>query len=139
MFKKTVLENGLRIIIAPMQGTNTVTILVLCETGSDNDPENELGISHFLEHMFFKGTKRRPTPQILAKELDSMGGYSNAFTSHEMTGYHIKVGKIYYPKALDILADVYVNSLLNAEEINRERQVILEERKLRYEDPGIYI
>lgn len=138
MFKKVTLDNGLRVLTAPMQGTNTVTILVMCETGSDHDPDNELGISHFLEHMFFKGTSNRPTPQILAKELDSMGGYSNAFTSHEMTVYEIKVGKIYYQKALDIIADIYSNSLLNGEEIDRERQVILEERKFRYEDPGIY-
>lgn len=139
MFHKTTLDNGLRIITAPMTGTNTVTILVLCETGSDNEPKNQGGISHFLEHLFFKGTLNRPTPQVVAQELDSMGGFSNAFTSHEVTGYYIKAGKIYYERALNILADIYTSSLLKAEEIDRERQVIIEERKMRYEDPSIYI
>ena len=85
MFKKTVLENGLRIITAPMQGTNTVTVLVLCGTGSDYESRDISGISHFLEHMFFKGTKNRPTPDVIRHELDGIVSVSNAFTSHEIT------------------------------------------------------
>lgn len=127
MFKKIVLDNGLRIITAPMQGTNTVTVLVLCGTGSDYESKEINGISHFLEHMFFKGTQRRPTPQTIAYELASMGSISNAFTSHELTGYYIKAGKNYLPNSLDILADIYKNSLLLGEEIEREKQVIIEE------------
>ncbi|MBI4134674.1 MAG: insulinase family protein [Candidatus Sungbacteria bacterium] len=138
MFRKTTLKNGLRIITAPMTGTNTVTVLVLCETGSDNEPEGKIGISHFLEHLFFKGTKRRPTPQIVNQELDSMGGFSNAYTWRETTGYYIKVGKIYFEAALDILADIYTSALLKDEEIERERQVIIEERKMRLDDPSIH-
>ena len=106
MFKKIALENGLRILTAPMQGTNTVTILVLCNTGSDYETKRENGISHFLEHMFFKGTERRPTPHGVKEELDAMGSISNAFTSHETTGYYIKVGTPYLDRALDILADI---------------------------------
>src|SRR3990167_2038628 len=95
MFKKITLTNGLRIITAPMQGTNTVTVLVLCGTGSDYESKDINGISHFLEHMFFKGTKNRPTPEMIVEELDGMGSISNAFTSNELTGYHIKAGKTY--------------------------------------------
>ena len=112
MFKKTVLDNGLRIITAPMQGTNTVTVLVLCATGSDYESKEINGISHFLEHMFFKGTPKRPEPDIVNQELDGMGSLHNAFTSHELTGYFIKAGKNYLNASLDILADIYKNSLL---------------------------
>lgn len=127
MFKKTVLDNGLRILTAPMQGTNTVTVLVLCGTGSDYESKEINGISHFLEHMFFKGTSRRPDPEMVNRELDGMGSLHNAFTSHEITGYYIKAGKNYLRDSLDILADIYNNSLLDREEIEKEKQVIIEE------------
>lgn len=139
MFKKLILPNGLRIVTAPMKGTNTVTVLVVCATGSDNESRAERGISHFLEHMFFKGTKNRPNPRIIKNELDSMGSVSNAFTSHEYTGYFIKAGHIYLDAALDLLSDIYRNSLLDEKEINRERQVIVEEMHMRRDDPGGYV
>ena len=139
MFLKTVLENNLRIITAPMHGTNTVTILVMCDTGADNETPQEAGISHFLEHMLFKGTKRRPTPQHIKNELDSMGSISNAFTGHEMTGYFIKVGHVYLERALDLMADIYSNSLLDPKEIGRERQVILEEVHMIHDTPERFI
>lgn len=139
MFTKTVLENGLRIITAPMQGTNTVTVLVLCGTGSDYESREIGGISHFLEHMFFKGTKNRPTPDVIKHELDSIGSVSNAFTSHEVTGYHIKAGKTYLDQSLGLLADIYKNSLLSAEEIERERQVIIEEMHKDKDTPTLYV
>ena len=139
MFKKTTLENGLRIITAPMQGTNTVTVLVLCGTGSDYEAREIGGISHFLEHMFFKGTARRPTPDAIKHELDGMGSISNAFTSHEITGYHVKAGKTYLDQSLDLLADIYKNSLLVGEEIDRERQVIVEEMHKDRDTPTLYI
>ncbi len=139
MFKKTTCENGLRIITAPMVGTNTVTVLVLCATGSDYEAREIGGISHFLEHMFFKGTKNRPTPDEIKHELDGMGSISNAFTSHEITGYHIKAAKTYLNQSLDLLADIYKNSLLTAEEIDRERQVIVEEMHKDRDTPTLYI
>ncbi|MEK7082645.1 MAG: pitrilysin family protein [Patescibacteria group bacterium] len=139
MFKKTVLENGLRIITAPMQGTNTVTVLVLCGTGSDYESRDISGISHFLEHMFFKGTKNRPTPDVIKHELDGIGSVSNAFTSHEITGYHIKAGKSYLDQSLSLLADIYNNSLLSADEIDRERQVVIEEMHKDKDTPTLYI
>ena len=139
MFNKIILPNNLRIITAPMNGTNTVTVLVLCSTGSDNETEKERGISHFLEHMFFKGTKNRQTPQDIKKELDSMGSVSNAFTSHEYTGYFIKAGNIYLDQSLDLLSDIYQNSLLSPEEIEKERQVIIEEMHMYLDTPQRYI
>lgn len=139
MFKKITLENGLRIITAPMQGTNTVTVLVLCGTGSDYESREINGISHFLEHLFFKGTTKRTTPEAIKHELDGMGSISNAFTSHELTGYHIKAAKTYLDQSLDLLADIYKNSLLPGDEIERERQVIIEEMHKDRDTPTLYI
>ena len=127
MFKKIVLPNGLRILTAPMKDTNTVTTLVMVGTGSDYETKNNNGISHFLEHMIFKGTKKRPKPLDIKRELDSIGSISNAFTSHEFTGYFIKAGKIHLDFSLDLLSDIYKNSLLKEEELIKERQVIIEE------------
>lgn len=139
MFKKTILDNGLRIITASMQGTNTVTVLVLCGTGSDYESREINGISHFLEHMFFKGTPKRPEPDIVNQELDGMGSVHNAFTSHELTGYFIKAGKNYLNTSLDILADIYKNSLLKEEEIEKEKQVIIEEMHRDRDMPTMYV
>ncbi len=139
MFKKIKLKNGLRILTAPMKGTNTVTVLVMCATGSDNETEKERGISHFLEHMFFKGTKKRPDPRIIKHELDSMGSIANAFTSHEYTGYFIKAGYVHLNQSLDLLSDIYSNSLLDKKEIDRERQVIVEEMHKDLDTPTRHI
>lgn len=139
MFKKITLENGLRILTAPMLGTNTVTVFVMCGTGSDHESKDQNGISHFLEHMFFKGTTNRPTAAALRNELDSRGSISNAFTSHETTGYHVKAAKIHADWALELLADIYRNSLLAEEEIERERQVVIEEMHLRRDTPTTHV
>lgn len=139
MFKKIVLDNGLRVITAPMQGTNTVTVLVLCATGSDYESKDINGISHFLEHMFFKGTKRRPKPGIVHRELDELGSVHNAFTSHEITGYFVKVGKDHFLRALDILADIYNNVLIDDEEVKKEGGVIIEEMRMYKDNPLEYI
>jgi predicted Zn-dependent peptidase len=91
MFKKHTLENGLRIITAPMIGTKTVTVLVVVGTGSKYETKKINGISHFLEHMFFKGTEKRPTALNIAEEIDKVGGKFNAFTDKELIGYYAKV------------------------------------------------
>ncbi|OHA02070.1 MAG: hypothetical protein A3H71_01690 [Candidatus Sungbacteria bacterium RIFCSPLOWO2_02_FULL_48_13b] len=139
MFRKTVLPNKLRILTAPMKGTNTVTVLVLCGTGSDNEREAERGISHFLEHMFFKGTKKRPSVEVVSRELTSKGSMSNAFTGHEYTGYFIKAGRVHFDWAIEFLADIYTNALLKPADINRERQVIIEEMHMRADTPESFI
>lgn len=133
MFKKIVLASGLRILTAPMKGTNTVTTLVMVGTGSDYETKDNNGISHFLEHMVFKGTKKRSRPLDIKRELDSIGSVSNAFTSHEFTGYFIKAGRIHLDFSLELLSDIYKNSLLKEEELIKERQVIIEEIH-RYKD-----
>lgn len=139
MFKKTILPNGLRILTAPMAGTNTVTVLVMCATGSDCETKEISGISHFLEHMFFQGTTSRPSSKIINQELVRMGSEHNAFTGHETTGYFIKAGKLYLARSLDILADIYKNSLLDEKEIAREKQVVVEEMHLDKDTPTTHI
>jgi len=139
MFKKLTLANGLRILTAPMQGTNTVTVFVMCGTGSDNEPREVGGISHFLEHMFFKGTEKRPNHLAISQELDAMGSISNAFTTHETTGYFIKAGAPYLNRGLDLLADIYKHSLLPETEIEKEKQVVIEEMHMRRDEPTSYI
>ena len=139
MFKKITLPTGLRVITIPMKGVTTATVLVMVNTGSNNETKEINGISHFLEHMFLKGTKKRPSPQIIASEIDEMGARTNAFTGNENTGYYIKVPKQKFNQALELLADIYKNSLLDEEEVNRERGVILQEMRMIRDDPPRYI
>lgn len=139
MFKKTTLKNGLRIITAPMKGTKTVTVLVMVGAGSKYEEKSNNGISHFLEHMFFKGTKKRPSTLALTEPLDSVGGEFNAFTSKEYTGYWAKAGAKYRKLILDIISDMFLNSKFDPREINRERNVIIEEINMYQDTPMKYI
>ena len=92
-FKKTTLPNGLRIITVPTKGNPSVTVMVLVETGSNYEKKSENGLSHFLEHMMFKGTTKRPSSKIIHRELDNMGAQGNAMTDDEFTGYYAKTEK----------------------------------------------
>jgi len=132
-FKKTTFKNGLRLITAPMKDTNTVTVIVAVAAGSKYETRNLNGLSHFLEHMFFKGTKKRPTTKDIAETLDAVGGEYNAYTSQESTAYFAKVDKEHIRLALDVVSDIYLNSKLDAKEIEKERGVILQEVNM-YED-----
>lgn len=132
-FKKTTLPNGLRIITVPMKDNPTVTVLVLVETGSKYETKEINGISHFLEHMCFKGTTKRPTNMIISEELDSIGAHYNAFTSHEYTGYYAKAEAKHFPKVLDVVSDIYLNPLFDEKEIEKEKGVISDEINM-YED-----
>ncbi len=127
------LNNRLVYINAPMSGTKTVTVLLVVKTGSKYESRRESGLSHFLEHMFFKGTTKRPTALILSSELDSIGGEYNAFTSKEYTGYWIKVSSEKTAIALELVSDMLLNSKFEAEEIEREKGTIVEELNM-YED-----
>ena len=138
MHKKTTLKNGLRIITAPVKGTKTVTVLVLVGTGSKYETKDINGLSHFLEHMFFKGTKKRPTTRKLIEPLDKIGGQYNAFTSQEYTGYYAKVGAEHLDLALDWISDIYLNSKLEQKEINREKGTILQELSMILDEPARY-
>jgi predicted Zn-dependent peptidase len=135
MFKKTIFNNALRIITVPSKSTQTVTVLVLVGTGSKYEKEDEKGISHFLEHMYFKGTKKRPSSLEIAETLDKVGGIYNAFTSQEYTGYFAKVSREHFDLALDWVSDIFLNSTLPEKEIEKERGVIIEEINMRKDHP----
>lgn len=130
--RKTVLKNGLRIVTVPMKGNPTATVMVLVEAGSKYETKEINGISHFLEHLCFKGTQTR-TGKALNLELDGLGARTNAFTSLEMTGYFAKGRHELAPKLLEIISDLYLNPTLPADEIEREKGVILGEINM-YED-----
>ena len=139
MYKKHTLENGLRIIEIPEADSPTITLLVLVEAGSKYETKDINGISHFLEHMIFKGTKKRPTPFDIAAPIDSVGGGFNAFTGQEYTGYYIKVEKRYFDLALDVLSDIFLNSIFPKEEIEKERGVIVAEINMYLDMPQRYV
>jgi predicted Zn-dependent peptidase len=139
MFKQTKLINGLDLITVPMQGTQAVTVLVMIGAGSKYENRKNNGISHFLEHMFFKGTTRRPDTLALSAELDSIGADFNAFTTKEYTGYWIKADSSKAELAIDILSDMLQNSKFDKEEIEREKGVIIEEINMYHENPMMYI
>src|SRR3989344_7306660 len=107
MPKTTKLRSGLRVLTIPQKSTRTVTVLVLVGTGSKYEEKRVSGISHFLEHMFFKGTKKRPTPLEVMETIDRVGGMFNAFTGEEYTGYFVKVQYEKVDIALDLVADIF--------------------------------
>jgi len=122
------LSNGLRLLVTPMPYARSVSISVYFAAGSRYEPsESEAGLSHFLEHLCFKGTTRRPKPMDISMELDAIGGNINAATNRELTVYYAKVTPEHLEQATDVLADMLRNSLLVDSEIERERGVILEE------------
>jgi len=132
-YKKLTLENGLRVILAPMMETGTVTVLVMTGVGSRFESRRENGIAHFLEHMMFKGTEKRPTALDISRELDSIGADYNAFTGKEYTGYYAKVEAHHFDTALDVVSDMFLDPKLEKEEIDRERGTIIQEINM-YED-----
>jgi len=132
-YKIHTLKNGLRVILAPIKESQTTTVLVMTGTGSRYEVRNNNGISHFLEHMFFKGTKKRPDTLTITSELDSVGGQYNAFTGKDKTGYWAKVGAKHSMVALDVISDIFLNSKFESKEIERERGTILQEINM-YED-----
>ena len=127
------LKNGLRIILVPMAESRTATAIVMTGTGSRYENVHENGLAHFLEHMFFKGTAKRPTAQIISEELDSIGSVYNAYTSKDRTAYYAKVSAGYLDTALDVISDIFLNSSLPTKEITKERGAIIQEIDM-YED-----
>lgn len=132
-FKKIVLENGLRIVLVSLPQTLASTVLVLTETGSLYEKKEINGVSHFLEHLCFKGTKNRPHSIDISSELDSLGAEYNAFTGYETTGYFAKAQNKNLHKILDLIGDLYLNPVLDPQEIEKEKGVIIEEINM-YED-----
>ncbi len=131
--QKYTLKNKTRVILTPLKGTKAVTILVLYGVGSRYESEELAGMSHFLEHMMFKGTTKRPNTLALSKELDQVGAQFNAYTGKDQTGYWIKVNSEHLDLGLDMLSDMLHNSKFDAEELNREKGTIIEEINM-YED-----
>ncbi|KKS05017.1 MAG: Processing protease [Candidatus Nomurabacteria bacterium GW2011_GWC2_41_8] len=132
-FSKKVLKNGLRVITIPMKDNPTATVLVLVEAGSKYENKKNNGISHFLEHMCFKGTAKRPKAINISKELDALGSQYNAFTAQEYTGYYAKSDARHFAKIFDIVSDIYLNSTFPDAEMQKEKGVIIEEINM-YED-----
>ncbi|MDP2641439.1 MAG: pitrilysin family protein [Candidatus Yanofskybacteria bacterium] len=139
MVKKTTFKSGLRVLTIPQRGTGAVTVLVLVKTGSKYEERRINGISHFLEHMFFKGTKKRPEPIAIPEAIDKVGGYMNAFTGEDYTGYYVKVSAAKTALALDVVSDILCNSLLSAKEIEKEKGVIIEEINMYRDTPNRHI
>ncbi len=132
-YKRTILTNGLRLLTIPMRSFESATALVLVGAGSRYENKTNSGISHFLEHMAFKGTKKRPTALSIASIIDGMGGEFNAYTGKESTGFYIKSAAANIELSIDILSDMLQHSLFDQKEIDKEKGVILEEINL-YED-----
>src|SRR3989338_2997009 len=126
-FTKKVLRNGLRVITVPMKDNPTATVLVLVEAGSKYETKKINGLSHFLEHMCFKGTIKRPKAIDISKELDALGSQYNAFTAQEYTGYYAKSDAWHFKQIFDIVSDIYLNSTFPEAEMQREKGVITEE------------
>lgn len=139
MYTKTTFKNGLRVITVPSKNTKAVTILVVVATGSKYETKKLNGLSHFLEHMFFKGTKRRPNTLEIAETLDRVGGVYNAFTSKEFTGYFAKVAKEHLDLALDWVSDIFLHSKIESKEIQKEKGVIQEEINMYLDTPMRHI
>ncbi|MBX4206582.1 insulinase family protein, partial [Candidatus Parcubacteria bacterium] len=131
--KKATLPNGVRVIVVPAHDNPSATVLVAAETGSHFESKRENGLSHFLEHMLFKGTASRPSALSVSTELDAVGAESNAFTSSEMTAYHAKSEKRHWKKLLEVVSDIYLNPSFPAADLEKEKGVIIQEINM-YQD-----
>lgn len=134
MVNKSTLDNGIRVVTEQIPSAHSVTIGFWVENGSRHEPVELNGISHFIEHMLFKGTERR-SAQAIAKEIDSVGGALNAFTTREYSCYYAKVMARKLPLAIDLLSDIVLNSVFDLDDIEKERRVILQEIYMVEDDP----
>ena len=135
MYQKNVLDNGLRLITSSMPHTRSVAINFFVGTGSRYETEQEAGISHFIEHLLFKGTERRPTAAEICTVVEGVGGVLNGGTDKELTIYWSKVARPHFASALDVLADMLIHSRFDPVEVEKERQVIIEEINLSLDSP----
>lgn len=138
MYRKTILENGIRVVTECVPYMRSVSMGIWVGVGSRDETEENNGISHFIEHMIFKGTSKRSSLQI-AKELDAVGGMSNAFTSRESTCFHARVLDTHLDLIVDLLSDIFLNSLFDPVEIEKEREVILQEISMIEDTPDDHI
>jgi predicted Zn-dependent peptidase len=138
MINTTALKNGVRVVTQRVEHMHTVTTGIWVASGTRNESPEDNGVAHFIEHMLFKGTGRRNARQI-TREIDSMGGILNAFTGHEYVCYYAKVMAEFLPRSTDLLTDIFLHSTFPADEIERERKVILQEIKMRDDSPEEFI
>ncbi len=138
-FERTTLPNGLRVLTANLPHAQSVTVLIGLAAGSRYETAGTSGIAHFAEHMFFKGTERRPSARDIAGEIDAIGGEFNAFTSKETTTYYVKCAAESRDIALDVLVDMIRNSVFDREEIDREKGVIVEEMNMYFDTPRDFV
>lgn len=136
MYQKTTLDNGLRLITAPMPHTRSVSICIFIGVGSRYETEPQAGVSHFIEHLCFKGTPKRTTAREISEAIEGVGGIINAGTDKELTVYWCKVAQPHFPLALDVLADILLHSRFDPADIERERQVITEEINMSKDSPS---
>ncbi|MCT4592492.1 MAG: insulinase family protein, partial [Candidatus Gracilibacteria bacterium] len=137
MIQPKILKNNLKTVVYPLRSTEAITIMILIGVGSRDENQSLRGISHFLEHMFFKGGQKYKTAQDVALAIDSVGGDFNAFTGKEYTGYYVKTAKENVDVAFSVLSDMMMNARFDQFEIEKERGVILEEFNL-YQDTPMY-
>ncbi len=136
MYQRSVLDNGLRVLTSSMPHTRSVSIAFFVGAGSRHEPDSIAGVSHFLEHMLFKGTAKRPSPLAVAEEIEGVGGVINAATDKELTVFYAKVGHQHFDTALDVLCDTLRNSLLDPHELEKERSVVIEELAMSEDSPS---
>jgi predicted Zn-dependent peptidase len=139
VYERTTLSNGLRVLTAPLPHAQSVACYIMLAAGSRYEDASNRGIAHFAEHMFFKGTEKRPSSRDLTTIVDGMGGEFNAFTSKEYTGYYIRCAGAERDTALDVLVDMIRNSKFDSEELEREKGVILEEMNMYFDTPRDYV
>jgi predicted Zn-dependent peptidase len=138
-FERFTLGNGARLLTAPMENVQSTSCFLMFAAGSRYETAETNGIAHFAEHMFFKGTERRPTAKDIATEVDSIGGEFNAFTGKEYTGYYVRCAAEHAPVAFDVLIDMMRHSRFDADEIEREKGVIIEEMNMYFDTPRDFL
>lgn len=139
MHKEIVLKNGLKVLLVPIEGVKSLTVMKMYNVGSRHETREIAGMAHFLEHMMFKGTNKRKTAQDISVELDSVGAQFNAFTGKDVTGYYVKVAAEKFELAVDILSDMLYDSVFDSGELEKEKGVIIEEMKAYEDQPMHYV
>ncbi|MEK6969055.1 MAG: pitrilysin family protein [Nanoarchaeota archaeon] len=135
--EKVILPNGLTVIFEKRKG-NSVVVNVMIKVGSNSEDNSEKGLSHFMEHILFEGTEKRPTNKDISNEIEKIGGDFNAYTSNEKTCFYVKVLKKHFPIAVEILADILQHSLLQEKDIAKEKKVVLKEIDMIYDEPRYF-
>jgi len=139
MHSQITLPNGLKVILIPVADAKSVTIMKMYKVGSRYETDQISGAAHFLEHMIFKGTQKRPSSLIITKELDRVGAQYNAFTGKDITAYYVKIAAEHFEMALDVISDITYHSTLPDEELQKEKGVVIEEIKLYEDNPMRYV